>query len=180
MTQIISVFGAATVAQSDPLNEWSYEVGAELAKARYTVMTGGYGGVMEMTSKGANEAGGHVIGVTIPKVNLFFERTVNKWVIEERQMDTFHDRLFHLAQQANGYVVMPGGVGTAQELVEVWQLLRLNMIPLRPLVCYGDFWRPVVETLVNSPYVPPTNVPLVNFAHSAKDVVSFLQKWSHE
>jgi hypothetical protein len=177
---IISVFGAATVAQNDPLNQSSYDVGAGLAKAGYTVMTGGYGGVMEQVSKGANEAGGHVIGVTIPNVNLFFERTVNPYVKEERQMDTFHDRLFHLAQQASGYVVMPGGVGTAQELVEVWQLLRLSFIPLRPLVCYGDFWRPVVETLVNSPYVPPTNVPLINFAHTPQEIVSFLQKWSHE
>lgn len=180
MTQIISVFGSALLAANDPVGQASYDVGFALAQANYTVMTGGYGGVMAAASQGAHTAGGHVIGVTVPDVVLVFERHMNVWVKEEIPQTSYHDRLFYLAQKANGYVVMPGGVGTAQELIEVWQLLRLNMIPLRPLVCYGDFWRPVVETLIHSPYVPATNIPLVNFAHSAAEVVTFLQQWSHE
>lgn len=180
MPQTIAVFGSAKLAPDDPVIEQTYRVGYALARAGYQVMTGGYGGVMEAASRGAREAGGHVIGVTVPYVNLINERIVNPYVVEEIRKETYHDRLFYLAQKPNGYVVMPGGVGTAQELIEVWQLLRLKTIPLRPLVCYGDFWRPVVQTLLESPYVPATDVPLVHFSDTPEDVVSFLVQWSHE
>jgi uncharacterized protein (TIGR00730 family) len=180
MTQVIAVFGSAQLAYDDPANQYAYDVGHALAKAGYTVMTGGYNGVMAKASQGAYEAGGHVIGVTIPNVDLIFERVVNRWVKEEIPQTTYHDRLIYLTTKAKGYVVMPGGVGTAQELIEVWQLLRLKTIPLRPLVCFGDFWRPVVETLLHSPYVPPTSVPLVNFASTPDDVVRFIKTWSHD
>lgn len=180
MSQIIAIFGSASLAVGDPVVQAAYEVGFALAQAGYTVMTGGYGGVMAAASRGANEGGGHVIGVTVPTVRLLAEREVNPWVIEEIPQVTYHDRLFYLAQQADGYVAMPGGVGTAQELIEVWQLLRLQTIPPRPLVCYDDFWRPVVYTLLDSPYVPATNVPLVSFAQTADQVVSFLQQWRYE
>lgn len=180
MPQTIAVFGSAKLDPADPVNEWTYQVGYALAKAGYHVMTGGYGGVMEAASRGAHDAGGHVIGVTVPYVHLINERIVNPYVKEEIRKATYHDRLFYLAQKPNGYVVMPGGVGTAQELIEVWQLLRLKTIPLRPLVCYSDFWQPVVRTLIDSPYVPSSEVPLVHFAHHPDDVVAFLQQYSHE
>ncbi len=180
MTLTIAVFGSAKLAPEDPVIEFAYRVGYALAQAGYHVMTGGYGGVMEAASRGAHDAGGHVIGVTVPYVNLINERIVNPYVKEEIRKETYHDRLFYLVQKPNGYVVMPGGVGTAQELIEVWQLLRLKMIPLRPLVCYGDFWRPVVDTLIKSPYVPSTDVPLVHFSDTSEDVVNFLIQWSHE
>lgn len=179
MSQVIAVFGSARLAPGDVVNQASYDVGYALAQAGYTVMTGGYDGVMGKTSHGASDAGGQVIGVTVPHIQLVFEQVVNAWVTQEIPMQTYHERLLYLARNAQGYVVMPGGVGTAQELIEVWQLLRLHTIPLRPLVCYGDFWRPVVETLVQSPYVPATNIPLVTFAHTPTEVVKFLQTWSH-
>ncbi|MFQ3674487.1 MAG: LOG family protein [Aggregatilineales bacterium] len=180
MPQTIAVFGSAQLPPDDPVIECTYRVGYALAQAGYQVMTGGYGGVMEAASRGAHDAGGHVIGVTVPYIQLINERVVNPYVAEEIRKETYHDRLFYLAQKPNGYVVMPGGVGTAQELIEVWQLLRLKTIPLRPLVCYGEFWRPVVNTLIESPYVPPTEVPLVHFADTPEDVVAFLTRWSHE
>jgi uncharacterized protein (TIGR00730 family) len=179
MNKIIAVFGSAKLAQSDPTIQQSYDIGKALAQAGYTVMTGGYGGVMEYVSQGASEVGGHVIGVTIPNITLINETIVNPYVKEEIQCTSYDQRLHYLVDNSNGYVVMPGGVGTSHELVEAWQGLRIRSLSPRPLICYGEFWRFKIDTLVNSPYVPDHHAKLVQFAYSTEETIKIIQEWNY-
>lgn len=177
MQKIISVFGAAALAADDPSREWAVAVGRVLAENGYAVMTGGYGGIMEAASEGAHLAGGHVIGVTLPNVQLVHERIVNAYLTEEVPCDTYDERLHYLVEKADGYVVMPGGVGTLQEMTEAWQQMRINVLSPRPLICYGDYWRPKVELLLKSPYVPNRHVEMVQFAYHPSDVMRIIESF---
>ena|SRR5687767_9250685 len=178
MAGIIAVYGSARPLSGDPMYEESVQVGKALAAAGYTVMTGGYDGVMAGISQGAHEAGGHVIGVTVRQLELIGERIVNRWVKEEIKYETLRERLYHLAFHPDGYVVMPGGVGTVQEVTEVWQMMRMRAVPLRPFVLYGAFWQPLLDMFVNSPYVSASEMTMVQQANTPQEMMHILGSWN--
>jgi uncharacterized protein (TIGR00730 family) len=177
MIKVVSVFGSAKLETTDPVQADSVAVGKALAENGYTVMSGGYGGVMAAASQGASEVGGHVIGVTVPYVNLIRENIVNPFVKEEIQCITYRERLNYLVEKADAYVVMAGGVGTLQELIEAWQMLRIGQLSSRPLICYGDFWRGTIEHLIESAYVPSVHGKMVQFAYTPTEVIETISNW---
>ncbi|MCU0511224.1 MAG: TIGR00730 family Rossman fold protein [Anaerolineae bacterium] len=177
MKRTIAVYGSARLAEEDPLYAESRTVGQMLAQAGYAVMTGGYAGVMSAASQGAAEAGGHVIGVTVRQLELIGERVVNPWVQQEIKYDTLRDRLHHLTHEPDGYVVMPGGVGTVQEVAEVWQLFRLRAIPPRPFILYGAFWQPLLTMLADTPYINAQELALVQQAFTLPEIIERLEVW---
>jgi len=135
---LIAVFGSSTVRESDPAWRLGYDLGGELARAGAAVMTGGYGGAMAACSRGAHEAGGHVVGVT---VELFEKRgPVNRWVHERVHTPDLHERLRVIVSRADGFVTLPGSIGTLTELFLTWTLLSVNARPSAPLVLLGDRW----------------------------------------
>ena len=138
---VITVFGSSRPAPGTPEYEIARELGAALARAEFTVCTGGYGGVMEGVSRGAREAGGHTIGVTAE----VFRSAANAWVVEEVRVKTWQERLFELIRRGAGYVVLPGGTGTFAELAVVWEMLNKSFLQRKPLIVLGDFWWPVLD-----------------------------------
>jgi hypothetical protein len=98
---------------------------------------------MEAVSRGAREAGGHVIGVTAE----VFKSAANAWVVEEIRVQTWQERLFKLVELGAGYVVLPGGTGTLVELAVVWEWLNKGFLHAKPLVIFGDFWLPVTSAI---------------------------------
>lgn len=171
----IAVFGSSLSQpdHSDYLD--ALEVGRVLGQAGYAVMTGGYEGVMEAASRGAVEANAHVIGVTCAQIETFRRIKVNRWVIEEIKYQTLNQRLDHLITHADGYVVMPGGVGTMNELILAWELMRIGEVPLKPLVCFGKFWEETLSNFIASDYIPAKHRQQVMFAHTPGQVVQRLQ-----
>ena len=134
----IAVYGSSTVHEADPAYALSVELGRELARAGATVMTGGYSGIMEACSRGACEAGGHVVGVT---VDLFEARgPANRWVRERVHTADLFERLRVLVSTADGFVVVPGSIGTLTELFLTWTLLATSGRPPAPLVLLGSHW----------------------------------------
>jgi len=134
----IAVYGSSTVREADPTYTLALELGRELARAGATVMTGGYGGTMEACSRGASEAGGHVVGVT---VELFEARgPANRWVRERVHTPDLFERLRYLVSHADGFVVVPGSIGTLTELFLTWTLLSTAGRPPAPLVLLGEHW----------------------------------------
>src|SRR5205085_7656352 len=114
-------------------------LGRELALAGADVMTGGYDGAMAAVSRGANEAGGHVVGVT---VDLFESRgPANRWVKERVHTPNLYDRLQYLVERASGFVALPGSLGTLSEVFLAWTLLSVEGRAAAPLVLLGDHWR---------------------------------------
>ncbi len=156
--------------------EDSLRVGAALGTAGYTVMTGGYAGVMEAASKGASEAGGHVIGVTTGRIEEFRGAGIkpNQWVVDEIRHATLRERLMHLVLEANGYVCMPGGLGTLHELVTVWELMRVGDIQPCPLICYGQYWQTMLAQLYGSPFIKTASWDMLNFVETPQQMIDVL------
>lgn len=130
--KIISVFGSSRTAVGSSEYEEARATGRLLAEAGFVTMTGGYNGTMEAVSRGAKEADGHVIGVT---VSLFDSRqlSANAWVDEEIKKPDYLSRVHHLIQASDGYIALRGGVGTLTEVSTTWSLLQLEAISRRPL-----------------------------------------------
>ncbi len=142
----IAVFGSSRPAEGSERYEEARAVGGALAREGWTVVTGGYRGVMEAASRGAKEAGGSTVGVT----TAFFDRgslKPNQWVGREIKTSTYAERLLKLTDISDGYVVMQGGSGTLTELFFSWELEKNTSIPPRPLVLYGDRWPRIIEFL---------------------------------
>jgi hypothetical protein len=135
---VIAVFGSSTVREHDAAYALALELGAELARAGADVITGGYSGVMEACSRGASEAGGHVIGVT---VELFEARgPANRWVKERVHTSDLFERLRTIVSRADGFIAAPGSVGTLAELFLAWTLISVRAHHAPPLVLLGEHW----------------------------------------
>src|ERR1700688_1763841 len=174
-TRIITVFGSSRPEDGHPDYMDALELGRALAKAGFTVCTGGYGGVMEGVSRGAGESGGRVLAVT----SSFFRSRPNRWVNEETRMATWQERLFELVRLGDGYVACKGGTGTLVELAVVWEMLNKKAMEKRPFVVLGDFWQPILERVreVERGHASgwgELNDPLVHQAPTPADAAQFL------
>jgi len=149
---LIAVYGSSTRVESDAGWKQAYELGRELALAGAAVMTGGYGGIMAACSRGAHEAGGHVVGVT---VDLFEARgPVNPWVRERIHTPDLHERLRVLLDRADGFIAVPGSIGTLTEVFLTWTLLSVNGRRAAPLVLLGEPWREYLDAHRHPELVP--------------------------
>ena len=145
MKKVVSVFGSLRPRADEPEYIEARSLGNALARAGFIVCNGGYGGTMEASARGAKEAGGETIGVTVDT----FTRKANRWIDTEFRMATLVERIEILVNKADAYVILKGGTGTLLELAYVWEFINKGFIPEKPIVIYGDFWVKVVETLNN-------------------------------
>jgi uncharacterized protein (TIGR00730 family) len=169
----VSVFGGSQPLPASPAYKDAYELGKMLAQNGHTVLTGGYIGTMEAVSRGAAEAGGHVIGVTCDDIEAWRAVKPNAWVQEERRFASMQERLNELVTSCDAAVALPGGPGTLTEVALTWNLMIVHSIHSKPLVLIGPGWKDLITTFFNSfeAYVPENQRALLNFA---PDVVSTL------
>lgn len=164
---LIAVFGSSTVTPRHAAWPLALELGRQLALAGADVMTGGYGGVMEACSRGAHEAGGHVIGVT---VELFAARgPANRWVKERVHTRRLYDRLDFLMERASGFVVLPGSIGTLTELFLAWTLVSVHGRPPAPIVLLGEHWAEFLSVLRHPDRVLPELFDHLQIASDPRD-----------
>ncbi len=141
----VTVFGSARYVESDAYYALAREMGGALARAGFTVMTGGGPGIMEAANRGAREAGGHSIGCNI---RLPVEQKPNPYLDKMVEFEHFFVRKVMLVKYSYAFVVMAGGFGTLDELFEVSVLIQTGKIQDFPVVLLGsEFWRPLVEQL---------------------------------
>ena len=161
---LIAVYGSSTVREGDRAYRLAFDLGESIARAGADVMTGGYGGVMEACSRGAAEAGAHVVGVT---VELFEKRgPVNRWVKERVHTPDLFERLRHIVDRADGFVTVPGSVGTLTELYLTWTLLSTGGRPSAPLVVLGEPWPGLLDANRHPGLVPHHLFEFVRLAAS--------------
>lgn len=177
MTRIISVFGGSRPKAGEAAYEEARVLGAALAQAGWTVATGGYTGVMEAASRGACEAGGHVIGVTCGLIEGWRGLRPNPWVREEQKFDTLRERLGHLVEFCDAAVALPGGIGTLSEVALTWSLLQTGEIRRKPLVVVGHVWSATVSAFLAhaGDYLHPGDADLVHQAADVAAAVEFLR-----
>lgn len=146
----VAVFGGAGAKPGDDIYLQAVDLGAALANAGHAVMTGGYIGIMEAASRGAGEAGGHVIGVTCDEIEAFRPIKPNKWVKEEWRYATLSDRLMNLVNRCDAAIAMPGGVGTLAEISILWNQILIKAIPPKPMILFGTGWKTTIDTLMTA------------------------------
>lgn len=160
---IISVFGASGARPGDAEYAIGVETGRLLASHGLAVATGGYGGIMEAVCRGAAEAGGTTIGVTVPSV--FPGRTgANEWVQIELTAKSLVHRLEMLTEIASGFIALPGSLGTLAELVLAWNLAFVAPFAEAdspPVVAVGEPWDTVVPELAEKLATDGNLVPVV-------------------
>jgi uncharacterized protein (TIGR00730 family) len=177
MAKIVAVFGTAQVKADSDLYKIAENIGQVLAKSGYTVMSGGYEGVMEAVSKGALEAAGSVHGITVEKFERVGESRMNKWVSLEYRYPTLAERIEHLITRADAYVMLPGGIGTMQEFAETWQRMRLGDIPQRPIFMFGDFWKAIVDEMYADGYLHKLDAEMLLWVKTPREITDALRAW---
>ncbi|WP_067431872.1 LOG family protein [Nocardioides jensenii] len=144
----IGVFGSARTRVDEPAYAQAEELGRKLVQADFAVITGGGPGAMEAANKGASEAGGASIGLGI---ELPFETGLNQWVDKGVNFRYFFARKTMFVKYAQGFVVLPGGVGTLDELFEAVTLVQTQKVTSFPVVLVGvDYWSGLIDWLRNT------------------------------
>ena len=145
----VTVFGSAMPLPGETAYQEAVKLGQILAKEGHTVLTGGYSGTMEAVSRGAAEAGGHVIGVTCAEIERWRSSvTANAWVKEEWRRATLQERLTTLIDDCEAAAALPGGVGTLLEVMMMWNRLIIKAIPPRPLILIGPGWKTTLQSFL--------------------------------
>ncbi len=176
MPYVISIFGSSAPQPGSADYEAARDLGERLAQAGFAVQTGGYVGVMEAVSRGASEAGGHVIGVTSAQIEEFRPLQANPWVKEEIRHQTLRDRVLYLVDHCDGIIVMPGGVGTLSELALAWSFVQVGEISPKPIVLVGGLWQRTLAAFVDGSYVRPEHAALLTLTKTPAEAVEALQK----
>ncbi len=143
----ITVFGSARFTDLHPYYALTRELGAQIAKAGFTVMTGGGPGLMEAANRGAKDVHGTSVGcnITLPK-----EQKPNAYLDRWVEFKYFFVRKLMLAKYSYGFIAMPGGFGTLDEFFEVATLIQTGKMEGFPVVLMGTkYWDPMIQFLEN-------------------------------
>ncbi|MDR0416199.1 MAG: TIGR00730 family Rossman fold protein [Propionibacteriaceae bacterium] len=172
----VAVFGSARTARSHPNYALAEAVAGRLAEAGYAVITGGGPGVMEAANKGARGAGGVSVGLGI---ELPFEQHLNRYVTLGIKFRYFFARKTMFLKYAQGFVVMPGGFGTLDELFEALCLIQTGKVKHFPVVLVGRaYWAGLADWLASQPladgYINPGDVGLLPVVDTVDEVMALI------
>lgn len=174
----VTVFGGSSPKPNEAAYEEARRLGALLAEAGHTVLTGGYMGTMEAASRGAAEAGGHVVGVTCTEIESWRAAKANVWVKEERAYPTLRQRLYALVDGCDAAIALPGGIGTLAEIATMWSQMQTAASPARPLILIGAGWQATFDAMISqlADYVAEPHRALLHFAPDVEFAFRTLQK----
>jgi uncharacterized protein (TIGR00730 family) len=178
----ITVFGSARTQPSDPFYIKAEELGHKLSDAGYAVITGGGPGIMEAANKGCHDAGGTSVGLGI---ELPFEQSMNEYVDLGMVFRYFFARKTCFLKYSIGYVGMPGGYGTLDEIFEAVTMIQTGKVSSFPLVLFGtEFWTPMMtwisETVLADGKISPPDVDLFTLTDDVDHVLELFQQAERE
>ncbi|MDF5755447.1 TIGR00730 family Rossman fold protein [Spongiactinospora sp. TRM90649] len=170
----VTVFGSARTPPGSEEYQMGVDVGRALAEAGYAVITGGGPGVMEAANRGAREAGGVSVGLGI---ELPFEQRMNDYVDLGIEFRYFFVRKTMFVKYANGFVALPGGFGTLDELFEALTLVQTGKVTSFPVVLMGRrFWGGLIDwvrsTLEATGKISPKDLDLIHLTDDVDEAVA--------
>lgn len=175
----VSIFGSARFAEDHKYYKLAVEVARKITEIGFGVITGGGPGIMEAGNRGAHDGGGKSIGLNI---ELPFEQHFNPYIDKGYSMDYdyFFVRKVMFVKYSQGFIVLPGGFGTLDELMEALTLIQTNKIGRFPIVLIGsDFWSGLLEwfqnTLVENGTISPENFNLFRVVDTADEAVAHIK-----
>ena len=176
----ISVFGSARTKPDNKYYQIGVEISEKLAAAGYGVITGGGPGIMEAANKGAQKGGGKSVGLNI---DLPFEQNHNPYIDAEHNLsfDYFFVRKVVFVKYAQGFVILPGGFGTIDELFEALTLIQTKKINERPVVLIGkEYWGGLItwieESMLNmEENISPKDMDLFAVVDTAEEAFRYIE-----
>jgi uncharacterized protein (TIGR00730 family) len=173
---IVTVFGSANVHPDDDSYKHAEEIGSILAKNNYTVCTGGYGGIMEAVSRGAKNASGKTMGITIDSKGV----KPNKYIDENVIMPNWVERLMEMIAIGDMYLIFRGGSGTLVELSVALEMMNKKIMKEKLIILFGAYWQKVLETLkLDSQQLRSVIDRTVIVANQPEEVLNILKKPSY-
>ena len=181
----VSIFGSARTKPDHKFYKLTEEVAKKIVEHGYGIITGGGPGVMEAGNKGAHLAGGTSVGLNI---HLPFEQHDNPYIDNDKSInfDYFFVRKVMFVKYSQGFVVMPGGFGTLDELFEAITLIQTNKIDKFPIILVGrDFWGGLIDwvrstLLDNFQNISSGDIDIIQVVDSADEVIEILDKFYDE
>jgi uncharacterized protein (TIGR00730 family) len=175
-----TVFGSARIGEDDPVYELARQTGRLLADAGFAVITGGGPGVMEAANRGCQEGGGMSVGCNI---ELPHEQAINRYVDLGVEFRYFFARKTMFVKYADGFVILPGGFGTMDELFESLTLIQTGKIRHFPVVLVGsDFYAGLLDwiraKLQAEGMISPGDLDLIKVTDDPAEVVRIVQEGS--
>ncbi len=178
----VSIYGSARLKPEDRLYSITEEIARKLGKLGFSIITGGGPGVMEAANKGATDAGAKSIGLNI---ELPEEQAINKYATRSITFNHFFVRKVMLVKYASAFVIMPGGLGTLDELTEVLTLMQTYKIKPFPVVLFDDeYWKGFLNWLRNKSltkgYISEKDLSLLRVCQSSGEVAEAIHRWHHK
>ena len=179
----ITMFGSARNDVDDEYYKLAEETAKEIAKAGFGIITGGGGGIMEAANKGAAQGGGMSVGLNI---DLPMEQTPNQFQNLSLNFRYFFCRKLMFLKYANGFVVMPGGFGTMDEVFEALCLIQTLKQAYFPVILMGsEFWKGLIDwmeevMLKKYNYISPEDMDVFEICDDPKEVARALARFYHK
>lgn len=178
----VSVFGSARTHYNDKYYRLAEEIGFKLTQNGYGVITGGGPGIMEAANKGAKRGNGKSVGINI---DLPFEQKPNYYIDADKliSFDHFFVRKVMFMKYAQGFIVLPGGFGTFDELFEAITLIQTRKIGKFPIILVGrNYWRGLVEwikevMLEEEKNISPDDLNLFTIVDTADEAVDYIKNF---
>lgn len=177
----VTVFGSARFPESHPYYEEARQMGKEVARLGFTVITGGGPGIMEAANRGAQEAGGKSIGcnIVLPK-----EQHPNKYLDKWVNIDYFFVRKVLLTKYSYAFVVMPGGYGTMDEFFESMTMIQTGKMQRLPVILMGkEFHEELylyIQNMIAEKTISPEDARLFLFTDSVPEAIAHINKYAIE
>jgi len=175
----VTIFGSARVKPSNPYYKLSEEIAYLLTKKGFGIISGGGPGIMEAANKGAHFAGGRSVGLNI---TLPFEQTANPFIDSDKLLtfDHFYVRKVMFMKYSQGYIVMPGGFGTLDEMFEAITLIQTHKMVNFPIVLVvKKYWQGLVDwikdRLVEEQHVKPEDLNIFALVDTAEEAVQHIE-----
>ncbi len=178
----ISIYGSARLKPEDKLYKVTEEIAHKLGKMGFSIITGGGSGVMEAANRGAAAAGAKSIGLNI---KLPEEQVANIYTTRSITFNHFFVRKVMLVKYASAFVIMPGGLGTLDELTEVLTLMQTYKIKPFPIVLFDEnYWKGFLDWLRNKSlakgYISEQDLSLLRVCQSPDEVTEAIYRWYHK
>lgn len=178
----VTIYGSARTKTDHKYYQMSVDIAARLVKNGYGVITGGGPGIMEAGNKGASKNGGKSIGLNI---KLPFEQVPNQYVDPDKSInfDYFFARKVCFMKYSQGFIIMPGGFGTLDELFEALTLIQTKKIARFPIVMVGsEYWKGLLDWLQNTmcdseKNINPEDLKLIKLVDTAEDAVKVIDEF---
>ncbi len=177
----VSIFGSARTKPTDPYYELAEDIAYKLTKSGYGVISGGGGGIMEAANKGAQRAEGKSVGLNI---HLPFEQVPNKYIDHDKLLSYryFFVRKVMFIRYAQGFIVLPGGYGTLDELSEALTLIQTMKIAKFPIILVGKkYWKGLIDwfatTMLEEGNIDKEDLKFFHVVDTADEAVAIINKF---